>query len=134
MVNRLNNYLFDKKIKIELDDLAKDHFAEKGYDEKFGARPLRRLIQKEIEDYLANRFLEGAYKEPIHITVSFDSKKGKLIFDEKSWKDYEKIFKEKQLEREKKEKEKKEKSSKITLKKIKIENADPEPANSGQLT
>lgn len=134
MVNRLNNYLFDKKIKIELDDLAKDHFAEKGYDEKFGARPLRRLIQKEIEDYLANRFLEGAYKEPIHITVSFDSKKGKLIFDEKPWKDYEKIFKEKQLEREKKEKEKKEKSSKITLKKIKIENADPEPANSGQLT
>ncbi|MFN3245300.1 MAG: ATP-dependent Clp protease ATP-binding subunit [Leptonema sp. (in: bacteria)] len=134
MVNRLNNYLFDKKIRIELDDLAKEHFCEKGYDEKYGARPLRRLIQKEVEDYLANRFLEGAYKEPTQIFITDSKKEEKLKFEEKEWNEYDKIFKEKQLEREKKEKEKKEKGSKITLKKIKIENTDPEPANSGQLT
>jgi ATP-dependent Clp protease ATP-binding subunit ClpC len=134
MVNRLNNYLFDKKIRIELDDLAKEHFCEKGYDEKYGARPLRRLIQKEVEDYLANRFLEGAYKEPTQIFITYSKKEEKLKFEEKEWNEYDKIFKEKQLEREKKEKEKKEKGSKITLKKIKIEDTDPEPANSGQLT
>jgi ATP-dependent Clp protease ATP-binding subunit ClpC len=134
MVNRVNNYLFDKKIRIELDDLAKEHFCEKGYDEKYGARPLRRLIQKEVEDYLANRFLEGAYKEPTQIFITYSKKEEKLKFEEKEWNEYDKIFKEKQLEREKKEKEKKEKGSKITLKKIKIEDTDPEPANSGQLT
>jgi len=134
MVNRLNNYLFDKKIRVELDDLAKEHFCEKGYDEKYGARPLRRLIQKEVEDYLANRFLEGAYKEPTQIFITYSKKEEKLKFEEKEWNEYDKIFKEKQLEREKKEKEKKEKGSKITLKKIKIEDTDPEPANSGQLT
>ncbi len=134
MVNRLNNYLFDKKIRIELDDLAKEHFCEKGYDEKYGARPLRRLIQKEVEDYLANRFLEGAYKEPTQIFITYSKKEEKLKFEEKEWNEYDKIFKEKQLEREKKEKEKKEKGSKITLKKIKLEDTDPEPANSGQLT
>jgi len=133
MVNRLNNYLFDKKIKVELDGLAKEHFCEKGYDEKYGARPLRRLIQKEVEDYLANRFLEGAYKEPTQIFITYSRKEEKLKFEEKEWNEYDKIFKEKQLEREKKEKEKKEKGSKITLKKIKIEDTDPEPANSGQL-
>ncbi|GIX42173.1 MAG: hypothetical protein KatS3mg129_1906 [Leptospiraceae bacterium] len=78
MVNRLNNYLFDKKIRIELDELAKEHFAEKGYDEKYGARPLRRLLQKEVEDYLANRFLEGAYKEPTEIFISFNKPKGEV--------------------------------------------------------
>lgn len=134
MVNRLNNYLFDKKIRVELDDLAKEHFCEKGYDEKYGARPLRRLIQKEVEDYLANRFLEGAYKEPTQIFITYSKKEEKLKFEEKEWDEYDKIFKEKQIEREKKEKEKKEKGSKIILKKIKIENTDPEPANSGQLT
>jgi ATP-dependent Clp protease ATP-binding subunit ClpC len=134
MVNRLNNYLFDKKIRVELDDLAKEHFCEKGYDEKYGARPLRRLIQKEVEDYLANRFLEGAYKEPTQIFISYNKKEEKLKFEEKEWDEYDKIFKEKQIEREKKEKEKKEKGSKIILKKIKIEDTDPEPANSGQLT
>lgn len=134
MVNRLNNYLFDKKIRVELDDLAKEHFCEKGYDEKYGARPLRRLIRKEVEDYLANRFLEGAYKEPTQIFITYSKKEEKLKFEEKEWDEYDKIFKEKQIEREKKEKEKKEKGSKIILKKIKIENTDPEPANSGQLT
>jgi len=134
MVNRLNNYLFDKKIRIELDDLAKEHFCEKGYDEKYGARPLRRLIRKEVEDYLANRFLEGAYKEPTQIFITYSKKEEKLKFEEKEWDEYDKIFKEKQIEREKKEKEKKEKGSKIILKKIKIEDTDPEPANSGQLT
>jgi len=134
MVNRLNNYLFDKKIRVELDDFAKEHFCEKGYDEKYGARPLRRLIQKEVEDYLANRFLEGAYKEPTQIFITYSKKEEKLKFEEKEWDEYDKIFKEKQIEREKKEKEKKEKGSKIILKKIKIEDIDPEPANSGQLT
>lgn len=133
MIKRLNKYLFDKKIEITLDDSSRKYFSEKGFDEKFGARPLRRLIQKEIEDYMANRFLEGAYKEPTKIHVSFSKEENKLIYDEQYWSDYSKIFKEIQLEREKKEKEKKEKESKMKLKKLVLKNSDPEPANSSQI-
>ncbi|MCS7205196.1 MAG: ATP-dependent Clp protease ATP-binding subunit [Leptospiraceae bacterium] len=130
MINRLNQYLFDKKIMIEIDETARTYFAEKGFDEKYGARPLRRLIQKEIEDYLANRFLEGAFREPTKVFVSYIESERKLHYKEDFWKEYEDIYKQKQLEREMKEKERKERSSKITLKKVKItEDFDVEPAS-----
>ncbi len=118
MIKRMNDYLFDKKIKIIIDESSRNYFSEKGFDDKFGARPLRRLIQKEVEDYMANRFLEGAYKEPTIINTTY--KNDKLEFYEKEWKEYSEIFKQIQFEREKKEKEKKEKEAKkYKLKKIK---------------
>ena len=130
LLARLNQYLFDRKIKISIDPSSREYFAEKGYDEKYGARPLRRLLQREIEDYMANRFLQGAYKEPTEIQISYNSLEKKLIYQEKEWEDYEVLLKKKQEELEKKEKEKKERNSKITLKKIKkIEDLEPNSVN-----
>ncbi|MFN3603626.1 MAG: ATP-dependent Clp protease ATP-binding subunit [Leptonema sp. (in: bacteria)] len=130
MIHRLNQYLFDKKIKISIEPSASEYFAEKGFDEKFGARPLRRLMQKEIEDYMANRFLEGAYQEPTEIILSYNSTEKKLHYQEILWKEYEVELKKKLEEKERKEKEKKERNSKITLKKVKKEeNLEPKSAN-----
>ncbi len=49
-------------LKIELSDAAKDALAKEGYDPKYGARPLRKVIQKQIEDPLADRFLQGDFE------------------------------------------------------------------------
>ncbi|TGK11914.1 ATP-dependent Clp protease ATP-binding subunit [Leptospira fletcheri] len=86
MVRDTNKRLLDKKIKIDLSQEAKDHFMDVGYDEKFGARPLRRVFQRDLEDYMAVQTLKGSYKEPTKIAVSF--KDGKLDFVEELWTDY----------------------------------------------
>lgn len=67
-------------LRITLDDKAKDWLIDKGFDPKFGARPLRRTIQTEIEDLLSEKVLDGTVSEnaSIHITVSED-KKLKLV-------------------------------------------------------
>ena len=73
MVDRMNVALLEKKILLHMDNAAKDHIADIGYDEKYGARPLRRTLQREVEDHMANRMLEGAYKEPTEITITLDT-------------------------------------------------------------
>jgi ATP-dependent Clp protease ATP-binding subunit ClpC len=69
-------------IVIELTKTAKDFLAEKGYDEKYGARPLRRAIQRYVEDELAEEMLRGSFKEGMKIKIKFDKKLGKLVFTE----------------------------------------------------
>ncbi|HMU85949.1 MAG TPA: ATP-dependent Clp protease ATP-binding subunit, partial [Leptospiraceae bacterium] len=59
MVKRMNDHLFEKRIKLELDDSARELITKLGYDEKYGARPLRRVLQREIEDHMSQRLLEG---------------------------------------------------------------------------
>ena len=54
--------LAEKEIKLEVTDAAKDFLGEKGYDEVFGARPLRRVIQNMIEDKLSDSLLRGEFK------------------------------------------------------------------------
>ena len=66
------------KISIELDKDAKDYIVSKGYDSKYGARPLRRTIQNEIENVLAEKILEGEVKNGSKVLVS--CKDGKLSF------------------------------------------------------
>ncbi len=56
---RLKDRLASQNITVSLSSKAKDHLAEKGYDPDFGARPLKRLIQHRIENYLAQKMLEG---------------------------------------------------------------------------
>jgi ATP-dependent Clp protease ATP-binding subunit ClpC len=53
----------DNKMKFELDITAKNFLVEKGFDEKYGARPLRRAIQKYVEDPIAEEILKGTFKE-----------------------------------------------------------------------
>jgi ATP-dependent Clp protease ATP-binding subunit ClpB len=57
--SRLSKRLLGKNIKLELDKTAKNYLAEKGYDSVYGARPLKRLIQREIENVLAEKILRG---------------------------------------------------------------------------
>jgi ATP-dependent Clp protease ATP-binding subunit ClpB len=61
--------LADRKIKVELTDRAKDFLVQEGYDPTYGARPLKRTIQKRVLDPLAMRVLEGAFSEGDSIGV-----------------------------------------------------------------
>ena len=54
LISDLGKELLSKRITLTLDESAKEYLADKGYDSKFGARPLKRLIQKEIESVLVN--------------------------------------------------------------------------------
>jgi ATP-dependent Clp protease ATP-binding subunit ClpB len=70
--------LEDRKIRVELTDRAKDLIIEQGYDPTYGARPLKRTIQRRILDPLAIKVLEGEFREGD--TVSIDVKAGDLTF------------------------------------------------------
>jgi ATP-dependent Clp protease ATP-binding subunit ClpB len=61
--------LADRKIKVELTDRAKDFLVQEGYDPTYGARPLKRTIQKRVLDELAVRVLEGEFAEGDRIVV-----------------------------------------------------------------
>ncbi|MFN0032684.1 MAG: ATP-dependent Clp protease ATP-binding subunit [Flavobacteriales bacterium] len=64
---------------IKLTDEAKEHIAEKGYDEKFGARPLKRAIQKYLEDPIAEEIINASLKQGDTLLVSFDKAEDKVI-------------------------------------------------------
>jgi ATP-dependent Clp protease ATP-binding subunit ClpB len=76
-INRLRPRLEERHITLRLTDAAKNLLAEMGYDPQFGARPLRRVIQHEIENRIARGILEGTIHEGD--TVEFDVKDGKLV-------------------------------------------------------
>ncbi len=78
-VTRLKKLLKDRNMDIELTPAARDYFADKGYDPVYGARSLKRLIQKEIQDELALKFLEGGFGEGDRIRL--DMKDGRLSFE-----------------------------------------------------
>jgi ATP-dependent Clp protease ATP-binding subunit ClpC len=81
-----NKRLHDKKIMVELTQSAKEHFAKIGYDEAYGARPLRRVFQRELEDYMATQTLKGAYNSPMKILVDYTEES--IRFSETPWTDY----------------------------------------------
>jgi len=76
MLRELNGRLADRKITIALTPAAKERIAEIGFDPAYGARPLRRALQKRIEDALAMRILEGEFPEGDRVTVDADAKSG----------------------------------------------------------
>ena len=61
MLKDLLKRLQERELSVEVTDEVKDHLAEAGYSEAYGARPLRRLIQRKIEDMLAEEILSGKY-------------------------------------------------------------------------
>ncbi len=65
----------DKNIKINVSDKVKEFILEKGYDVKFGARPLRRAIQNYVEDRLSEEYLKGTIKEGSLVGIDLDEKK-----------------------------------------------------------
>ena len=64
--------------KLKLDEAAKDFIAEKGFDSNFGARPLKRAIQKYLEDALAEEIINAHLEEGDTIKVSLDKDKLEL--------------------------------------------------------
>ena len=76
MMKTVNDRIMEQmKLSVELDDEAKAYIVDKGYDAKYGARPLRRTIQNEIEDELAERILEGKIKAGNKVLVTVKDKK-----------------------------------------------------------
>jgi ATP-dependent Clp protease ATP-binding subunit ClpB len=73
--------LADRKISIELTDSAKELLFTQGYDANFGARPLKRAIQKLVQDPLALKILDGDVLHGDHIVVDADKKAGKMKFE-----------------------------------------------------
>ena len=63
---------------LKIDDLAKDFIAEKGFDSNFGARPLKRAIQKHLEDALAEEIINAHLEEGDTIKVSLEKDKLEL--------------------------------------------------------
>jgi len=63
MMKDISHQLAEKEVKLEITDAAKDFLGEKGYDEEFGARPLRRTIRTMVEDRLSESILRGEFKE-----------------------------------------------------------------------
>jgi ATP-dependent Clp protease ATP-binding subunit ClpC len=88
ILNEVNHRLVEHELALEATDGARDWLGEKGYDAEFGARPLRRLIQTEIEDQLSDLVLAGEFKDGEDIVVDVDEE-GKLILRHKESKDKE---------------------------------------------
>lgn len=81
-IEHLRKRLAERKIELDLTDEAKNLVAEKGYDPVYGARPLKRTIQKLIQDPLANEILKGDFKEGDHIVVDADKNKNLVLTKE----------------------------------------------------
>jgi ATP-dependent Clp protease ATP-binding subunit ClpB len=73
--------LADRKISLELTDAAKDLLFTEGFDPNFGARPLKRAIQKLVQDSLALKILDGEVLHGDHVVVDADKKAGKMVFE-----------------------------------------------------
>ena len=81
IVKEIEGRLSDINVKIELDNTAKDYFVNNGYDEFYGARPLKRLVNKELETPLAKLLINGDIHENDTLIVSYDNK---LIINKKN--------------------------------------------------
>jgi ATP-dependent Clp protease ATP-binding subunit ClpC len=81
LIEEIEERLIEQEMKLELKPRAKDFLIDQGFDEKYGARPLRRTLQKYIEDPLSIEILKGKYK--IGSTIVIDFKSDKIVFREK---------------------------------------------------
>jgi ATP-dependent Clp protease ATP-binding subunit ClpB len=78
-LERLRDRLAERRIELELTDAAKETLAEAGWDPAYGARPLKRAIQRLVENPLALRLLEGDFADGDAIRV--DGRDGELVFE-----------------------------------------------------
>ena len=73
-LNNLKKRLLDKNYNITFNVSVKKFIAKESYDEKFGARPLKRMIQNKIEDFISEEILKGKIKEKRRYSISMDKK------------------------------------------------------------
>jgi ATP-dependent Clp protease ATP-binding subunit ClpB len=79
-LEEVRRLLADRKISIELTDAAKELIFAQGYDPNFAARPLKRAIQRLVQDPLALKILDGEVLHGDHVIVDADKKAGKMTF------------------------------------------------------
>ena len=81
IMRKIERNVSESNITIKLTNPAKEYLARKGYDSDFGARPLNRLIEKEIEDPIAVKILEGELKEGDVVIVDYNPVRDLIIFE-----------------------------------------------------
>lgn len=77
-LGNLRRRLEERKIELELTDAAKEHLVKTGFDPAYGARPLKRVIQKEIETSLGRAILKGEVRDGQHVVVDHDANRDEL--------------------------------------------------------
>ena len=80
---KLFNRISDLGYNVDITKEATDFIADKGFDQKFGARPLNRAIQKYIEDPLAEEIIQKTVNEGDSITIDLDAKKQEIQIKQK---------------------------------------------------
>jgi len=78
-IKRINEQLAEHSLKLEITDRVREKLAKEGFDPAFGARPLRRTIQRYIEDPLSEHILRGEFREGDTILADVDEE-GKVLF------------------------------------------------------
>jgi ATP-dependent Clp protease ATP-binding subunit ClpC len=84
LMGEIQKRLDEQGVSVELTDAASSYLADLGYDAEYGARPLRRLLQKRVETELSRRMLGGEYQTGDHIVVDYrenDEGEKELVFD-----------------------------------------------------
>ena len=79
-ISKVIDRLKSREISVKIDNKAKDFLIEDGYDPEYGARPMRRSVEKHLEDPLAEHLLRGDVKDGDFVGVTFDKKENKLKF------------------------------------------------------
>src|SRR5260370_1713611 len=79
-LGHLRQRLVDHHVTLELTDAAKSHVVRIGYEPTYGARPLKRVLQRELETVLARKLLSGEGRDGPAVTVDFDEKRQELLF------------------------------------------------------
>ena len=73
MLSEFSSEIKDKNITLKFTDEVKEYIIKKGFDPKFGARPLRRAIEKNIEDIIAVKYIKGEVKENNSYLIDFEN-------------------------------------------------------------
>jgi ATP-dependent Clp protease ATP-binding subunit ClpB len=80
-IDRVRARLVDRRITLEISDEAKTHLVRVGYEPGYGARPLKRAIQREVETPLGRKILSGEIRDGDHVRVDLDRDRGELTFN-----------------------------------------------------
>jgi ATP-dependent Clp protease ATP-binding subunit ClpC len=79
-MKEVQDRLNDHNISVEMTDAARQWLAKEGYDPAFGARPLKRAIQKNVESPLSMELLGGKFKDGGSVKVDVDEESNKIVF------------------------------------------------------
>ena len=82
-LRRVGKLLAERRLTLELSDAAEQLIAERGYDPQYGARPLKRVIQRLVQDPLAIQILEGEFPEGSEITAEVNATGDALTFSKR---------------------------------------------------